>query len=66
MALEPYQERVVAEKAELDERRAKLVAFLASPAVGVITMPEQERLHQQAVTMGVYSDILRERIEAWG
>lgn len=63
MALESYQERVVAEKAELDERLGKLRAFIASDAFPAL--PEYQDmalLRQQAAAMQRYSDILARRI----
>ncbi len=63
MALEPHEQRVVAEKAELDERLAKLNAFL--PTETCINLPFDDRclLAQQAIVMTQLSQILGKRIE---
>jgi hypothetical protein len=60
-----YQERVIVEKKELDERLEKLNIFLAGE--GFLTLPkdEQFRLSLQAICMQGYSLILGARIEAF-
>lgn len=63
--MEPYQERVVAEKAELDERINKLCEFLASNMFNKMPMKERNLLIQQHQAMLVYSFVLRERIIAF-
>ena len=60
-----HQQRVVAEKAELDERRAKLVAFFSTPTFHGLPESEQIRMESQAVAMRTYSEILGERIAAF-
>lgn len=63
----PHQERVVTEKAELDEKLTKLRAF-CSQAGGVFdSLPteEKQRLTEQEGYMASYSDVLRRRIEAF-
>jgi hypothetical protein len=57
-----YQERVIAEKAELDERIAKLGNFIAGGAFVGVPGAEQARLRAQANLMQQYSKILGERI----
>ena len=64
-ALPPYQQRVVAEKAELDERLQKLRAFLASDAAKPLSPMEIDNLAYQEICMGSYSDALRIRIDAF-
>jgi hypothetical protein len=64
-ALKPYQQRIVEEKAELDERLSKLNAFIAAPAFGAIHLAERERMSEQSEVMACYSHILRERIAAF-
>lgn len=63
--MQPYQERVIAEKAELDERLAKLRAFFETEAFTELDNAEIERLQRQAVFMSAYSEVLRERIAAF-
>jgi len=62
--MEPYQERVVAEKDELRERLTKLNAFLRSPCLDV---PKEEfaRLLRQQYIMELYALVLQERIAAF-
>lgn len=61
--MEPYQERVVAEKAELDEKIIKLGTFLTSETANTLKQPERSLLIQQHQAMLAYSYILRDRIE---
>ena len=63
--MQPHQQRVVDEKAELDERLAKLVAFTKTPIFEGLDIAERDRLDQQAATMTMYSDILGDRIAAF-
>lgn len=65
MELLPHQQRVVAEKAELDEKLAKLTAFFQSPTFRGLSADEQSRLCSQAVYMKGYSTVLGERIGAF-
>ena len=64
--MEAHQERVVAEKKELDEKLQKLKDFIGKPMFQTLDSAEQGRLRRQAVMMYGYSDILAERIEAFG
>jgi|GEM_PF-1049726 len=63
--LQPHQQRVVDEKAELDERLAKLRTFFDTAIFGGLDAAEQSRLRQQAHAMACYSAILGERIAAF-
>jgi hypothetical protein len=63
--MQPHQQRVVDEKAELDGKLAKLNAFLDSVTFSTLDAGEQDRLKQQTAVMATYSDILGERIEAF-
>lgn len=65
MSLQPHQQRVVAEKADLDEKLAKLLAFFQTPAFRGLSVDEQSRLHSQAAYMKGYSTVLGERIAAF-
>lgn len=65
MNLLPHQQRVVSEKAELDEKRAKLTAFYSTPIFHGLPESEQTRLLRQGVAMRTYSEILGERIAAF-
>lgn len=63
--LQPHQQRVVGEAAELKDKLDKLKAFLSSEFFKSIPDPERDRLHAQAVVMGQYHSILMERIDAF-
>lgn len=63
--MEPHQERVIAEKAELDARLKKLRAFIASDAFESLPIEEAQRLARQASIMLNYSAVLGERIAAF-
>lgn len=67
MSLAPHQERVVAEKSELDGKITKLYAFVGSPTFKqtVADPLEQVRLHRQLDVMHEYSNILGWRIAAF-
>ena len=61
----PYQERVIQEKKELDERLAKLDAFGRTEVFTSLPSEEQGRLNRQHSVMEEYSCILGERIAAF-
>lgn len=63
--LQPHQQRVVDEKAELDGRLAKLNAFIDGATFSTLDADSQNLLKQQAATMEMYSDILTDRITAF-
>jgi len=61
-----YQERVVIEKKELDEKIKKLNDFINdNPIFSSLGYAEQVRLRYQIQYMSQYSEILKERIEAF-
>jgi hypothetical protein len=62
IAMKPFQERVAAEKAELDERREKLIAFIHGEVFKTLPAEEQDRLSWQIDVMDEYSEVLRQRI----
>jgi len=61
-SLEPHQVRVVGEKAELDHKRAKLIAFINGPFFDKVDPSERHRLTRQLTIMDDYSAVLGERI----
>ena len=63
--MEGYQDRVVVEKDELDERIEKLTNFIQSVKFQSIPEEEQELLTRQLEVMREYSSILEERIEGF-
>ena len=66
--MQPHQQRVVDEKAELDAKLEKLKVFIGNsgenPSAIFEGLPpaERSRLIRQASIMEEYSDVLRERI----
>ena len=64
--MQPHQERVVAEKKELDEKLAKLSLFMTGIAFANLPAGEKDRLFRQEDVMKEYSGILGERIAAFG
>ena len=60
--LEPYQQRVVEEKADLDGKITRLMDFINSEDFKPVNTVEKTRLEQQFHVMLTYSKILRERI----
>lgn len=61
----PHQQRVVDEKKELDDKRDKLVAFFSTDLFRGLDQAEKDRLRTQHGVMGVYSEILHQRIAAF-
>ena len=62
--MEPYQERVIAEKMELDEKIQKLDSFIKNPesSFSLLSEAERTRLIIQRYLMRRYSEILTARI----
>lgn len=61
--MKAWQERVILEKKELDEKLFKLLAFILSQDFSDIDIPRQKGLlKEQCNTMIEYSEILRNRI----
>ena len=60
--MQPHQQRVVDEKAELDEKRAKLIAFFATPTFAALPADEKDRLEAQEHFMDGYANVLADRI----
>ena len=63
--MQPYQQRVVEEKTELDNKLEKLGQFLEAETFSKLTEDEARRLNNQFVVMTNYSHILGERIAAF-
>ena len=61
-----YQERVVAERKELNERLIKLREFNAGRVFKQLPEAERNRLTRQCMIMTSYLDILNQRISAFG
>lgn len=60
-----FKQRVVAEKAELDDRLGKLMAFFSTPIYAGLSEAERSRLRAQSFFMVGYSSMLGERIAAF-
>jgi hypothetical protein len=63
--MEPYQQRVVDEKRDLDARLAKLGAFLLSDEVASLTEDVAALLYAQHRAMTSYSYLLGERVKGF-
>lgn len=63
--LQPFQQRVVEEKTELDAKLAKLTTFFDTPVFLQLDIAEQHRLTYQKTAMTEYSRILGQRIAAF-
>lgn len=61
--MKPYQERVVLELNELQDKRDKLAVFLEGKYLKTINNAEKRRLSQQAEVMAEYAAILKDRID---
>ena len=62
--MKDFQERVIDEKIELDEKLVRLKKFLAGSTVGSsLSKEEQGRLRIQVLVMTIYSDTLGARIK---
>lgn len=64
--MKPYQERVIAEKAALDQKRKALLGFIGlAPEFRRLPPLERSRLNRQLEAMTLYSNILDERINCF-
>lgn len=65
MTMEPYQQRVHDEHAELCVRLGKLRDFLNSERSNELPIAELKRMRRQATYMELYAEVLSDRMEAW-
>jgi hypothetical protein len=63
--MEAYQQRVVEEKAALDEKVEKLGQFVGTERFCALPEAEQVRMTRQLEVMREYSQILNDRIDAF-
>ena len=63
--LPPHQQRVIDEKAELDDKLTKLDAFTVTDRFLGLPLQEQSRMVNQSVHMRNYSEVLGARIAAF-
>lgn len=61
--MQAHEERVIAEKAELEAKREKLQAFLGSDKFKTLSDEQQDLLLWQNDAMNDYSDALAARIK---
>jgi hypothetical protein len=64
-SLQPHQQRVVDERAELDARADRLGAFIEGPVFDTLPEDERTRLSRQHGLMRDLSDVLSDRIAAF-
>jgi hypothetical protein len=63
--MQPHQERVVADKAELSDKLDKLETFEGGAIYNSLPPAEQSRLTRQLLIMKLYEQVLAERISAF-
>lgn len=63
--MQAYQERVVEEKRELDEKLAKLDTFANTEQYAALSVKEQTQMTRQLCIMHNYSKVLGDRMEAF-
>ena len=63
--MQEFQQRVMDEKKDLDGNRERLLAFFNTDVFRGLNQAEKDRLRTQHGVMGVYSDILGQRITAF-
>lgn len=61
--MEPYQQRIIDEKNELDYKISKLGIFLEGKFFYILDSVKKSKLTEQKLIMDEYSRILGERIE---
>jgi hypothetical protein len=65
-ALQPHQERVLEEFAQLTERIGKLSQFLGTAVYRELSVIDRELLSEQLSAMSAYQRVLRMRLSVWG
>ena len=63
--MQPHQQRVVDEKAELSEKLSKLESFIGGAIYAGLPAAEQTRISRQYLIMQLYEQVLSERIGAF-
>jgi len=64
--MQPFQSRVIAERRDLDAKIAKLQTFIQEGTYQSLPSDERGRLAHQLAVMKEYSEILTQRIHAFG
>lgn len=62
LEVKPFQQRVIDEKNDLDEKITKLDEFIGTDIFYKLFLSEQDRLLEQLALMQSYSEVLGERI----
>jgi hypothetical protein len=60
--MQDFQQRVVDEKSELDDKIGRLRVFCGGTIFKALPLDEQDRLAEQLATMDHYSNVLADRI----
>jgi hypothetical protein len=60
--MKDFQQRVVEEKAQLDDKITRLGAFFASAVFPTLASDDQHLLREQHIHMQKYSEVLSRRI----
>jgi len=63
--MEEWQSRVLAERAQLEDRLKRLIDFFSSGKAYKLSHDEYALLASQVTIMKVYLDILQKRITLW-
>lgn len=63
--MDNYRRRVIDEQGELEARRGRLSAFMGTATYGGLARPDRILLRMQYKVMGLYSEILLERIKGF-
>ena len=63
--MQDFQQRVIDERAALDEKRVKLDEFMAGEMFSKLPQEERMRMARQLDAMNAYSAVLGERIAAF-
>lgn len=63
--MQPHQQRVLDEKADLDNKLGKLFKFSLTPEFDALDDDEQRRLVEQSAAMCAYNHALAARINAF-
>lgn len=58
-----FQQRLIAERAELAKKAIKLDEFIAGDVFQALSQGQRTLLRKQSIAMGHYKDILSERID---
>lgn len=66
MELQPYQQRVLDEYNELDDKLNKLYDFINGDVFLELSITEQVTLHLQSEYMFLYLNSLAKRLDIWG